>query len=222
MSLLHLRSLRKRFGERLIFDIDTLTLERGQHYLLTGSNGAGKTTLLRALAGLEAVEIGEVIVDGVQGSPAMLGHGVAPRIVYLHQHPYLFSTSVAANIAYGLKAAGVPHERQKGLTEEAMDWAGVAHVAHIAPHRLSGGEKQRVALARARVLNPDILLLDEPTANLDETAREQVSDLIARMCDNNHCVVVATHDPDLIQLSDAVRWRLQHGVLEISRRADRA
>ncbi len=94
-----------------------------------------------------------------------------------------------------------------------MTWAGVDHIAHVAPHRLSGGEKQRVALARAKVLNPDVLLLDEPTANLDEAARMQVNNLIRQMCDNNHCVVIATHDPELIALEKAIVWRLHHAKL---------
>jgi tungstate transport system ATP-binding protein len=216
MSLLTIRSLRKHYAERLIFSVDGLVLERGRSYLLTGSNGAGKTTLLRVLAGLEAAEIGEVTFEGERIESTEICRRLAPRIIYLHQHPYLFNTSVAGNIGYGLKVAGIRHHQQKRMVEEALAWAGVEHVAHVAPHRLSGGEKQRVALARARVLNPDILLLDEPTANLDEVARQQVTALIDRMCDDNHCVVIATHDPDLIQLPGATRWRLHHAGLEIT------
>jgi tungstate transport system ATP-binding protein len=216
MSLLSIQSLRKHFGERLIFEVDSLLLERGRSYLLTGSNGAGKTTLLRVLAGLESAEIGEVTFEGQRIEPTEICRRLAPRIIYLHQHPYLFNTSVAANIGYGLKVAGIRPHQQTRMVEEALAWAGVEHVAHVAPHRLSGGEKQRVALARARVLNPDILLLDEPTANLDEVARQQVTALIGRMCDDNHCVVIATHDPDLIQLPGAMRWRLHHAGLEIT------
>jgi tungstate transport system ATP-binding protein len=216
MSLLSIQSLRKHFGERLIFEVDSLFLERGRSYLLTGSNGAGKTTLLRVLAGLESAEIGEVTFEGQRIEPTEICRRLASRIIYLHQHPYLFNTSVAANIGYGLKVAGIRPHQQKRMVEEALAWAGVEHVAHVAPHRLSGGEKQRVALARARVLNPDILLLDEPTANLDEVARQQVTALIGRMCDDNHCVVIATHDPDLIQLPGAMRWRLHHAGLEIT------
>lgn len=216
MSLLQIHALQKHYGQRLILQVGELLLERGRSYLLTGSNGSGKTTLLRVLAGLEPAEIGSFRFEGKPVEPEQICKRLAPRIIYMHQHPYLFSTSVAANIAYGLKAAGVPHQQQKHLVEEALAWAGVEHVAHVAPHRLSGGEKQRVALARARVLNPDILLLDEPTANLDEAARHQVAGLIARICDNNHCVVIATHDPELMQSNGAVHWRLHQAGLEIS------
>ncbi len=216
MSLIQVRGLRKTYNERLIVDIPELTLERGYSYLLTGINGSGKTTLLRVLAGLESAEIKQLSFEGVAIPMQDICQHLAPRVIYLHQHPYLFSTSVAANIAFGLKAAGIPHHQQATIVDEAMTWAGVRHLAHIAPHKLSGGEKQRVALARARVLNPDVLLLDEPTANLDEEARGQVAELIRRMCNNNHCVVIATHDPELMMLENAVHLHLENATLQIS------
>jgi tungstate transport system ATP-binding protein len=94
-----------------------------------------------------------------------------------------------------------------------MAWAGVAHLADIPTHRLSGGEKQRVALARARVLKPQLLLLDEPTANLDDSAREQVVALIQQMRDENNCVVIATHDRAMSELHNATRLWLEGGHL---------
>jgi tungstate transport system ATP-binding protein len=213
VHVLEVRGLKKYFDQRLILNIDRLALERGQSYLITGSNGAGKTTLLRVLAGLEPAEINDLAYQGSPVDPGDVVRQLAPKVIYLHQQPYLFNTSVAANITFGLKANGIPRHLHKTLLEEALEWAGVAHVAQVPPHKLSGGERQRVALARARVLNPAILLLDEPTANLDEDARQQVNDLIRQMCDNNHCVVIATHDPELIALQSAVVLRLHHTML---------
>jgi tungstate transport system ATP-binding protein len=216
MSLLRVRSLRKSFGARLIIELDELQLERGRSYVLTGRNGAGKSTLLRILAGLEAAEIASVHFEGLPIPVDAICAIVAPRIMYLHQHPYLFSTSVAANVGFGLKANAMPHARKIQLVNEAMDWADVHHLAKVPPHKLSGGEKQRVALARARVMNPDVLLLDEPTANLDEEARRQVAGLIKQMCDNNHCIVMATHDPELIAIENSTILRLENKSLNIS------
>lgn len=212
-ELLRLKILKKRFDRRPILDIEELVLERGRSYLITGGNGAGKTTLLRILAGLEEADIQSFVFEG-QRLPAgdRIQH-LAPRVIYLHQHPYLFDTSVAANITFGLKANRIPHHLHRDLLNEALAWGGIEAVAHISPHRLSGGEKQRVALARAKVLNPDVLLLDEPTANLDEEARQQVNDLIRQMCDSNHCVVIATHDPELIALHGVINWRLHQSRL---------
>lgn len=213
MSLMQVRGLRKSFGERLLFDVAELVLQRGSSYLLTGVNGSGKTTMLRILAGLETAQIASISFEGVTIPVSEICAQLAPRVVYLHQHPYLFSSSVVANVAYGLKAAGMPHAKREALVREAMTWAGVHHLAHIAPHKLSGGEKQRVALARARILNPKMLLLDEPTANLDGEARRQVAGLIRQMCDNNHCVVIATHDSELMTLENAVQLRLENAAL---------
>ena len=170
MSLLEVRGLRKAYGERLLFEVPELVLERGRSYLLTGSNGVGKTTLLRILAGLEVADIRNYIFDGAKVTSQDISR-LAPAIVYVHQHAYLFHSSVADNIAYGLKGRGLSKQEIAERVATEMAWAGLEEVAKVPPSRLSGGEKQRVALARARVLKPKLLLLDEPTANLDVDAR---------------------------------------------------
>jgi tungstate transport system ATP-binding protein len=126
----------------------------------------------------------------------------------------MFSTSVAANIGYGLAARGTPKAKAAQLVNEAMEWAGVAHLKDSDPSRLSGGEKQRIALARAKVLEPKLLLLDEPTANLDGAAREQVLELIPKLLDAGTSVVMACHDRDLIGLPGVQRLKLRDGTLE--------
>ena len=220
MSLLALRGLRKAFGERVIIELDELILERGRSYVLTGGNGAGKSTLLRILAGLETAQLASLSFEDMAVPLQAICAQLAPRIIYLHQHPYLFNSSVAANVGFGLKRMAMSHRRKAALIDEAMTWAGVHHLARVPPHKLSGGEKQRVALARARVINPDVLLLDEPTANLDKEARRQVAALIRQMCDNNHCVVMATHDPELMAVKNSIILRLENASLHISRPAD--
>ena len=132
----------------------------------------------------------------------------------------MFSTGVAAKIGYGLVSRGVPKVKVAHLVDEAMEWAGVAHLRDSDPSRLSGGEKQRIALARARVLEPKLLLLDEPTANLDGAAREQVLALIPQLVREGTCVVMACHDRDLIGLPGVERLKLRDGKLE-RRDADR-
>ena len=214
-ALLTVHRLRKAYGERLLFDIERLDLERGAAYVLTGANGTGKSTLLRMLGGLERCAACQVEFEGqrlpLYPYPKQLRHG----IVYVHQHPIMFSTSVGHNIAYGLLARGVPRRAVRALVEEAMMWAGVTHLRDNDPARLSGGEKQRVALARARVVNPRLLLLDEPTANLDGEAREQVIALIPTLVESGASVVLACHDRDLINLPGVRRLKLREGQLEV-------
>lgn len=212
--LLTLHGLRKRHGERTLFEIEQLAIEAGTAYVLTGVNGAGKSTLLRMLAGLERCDACTVDFDGRSMPLHPYPQALRRAIVFVHQHPIMFSTSVAHNIAYGLLARGESRRSVAPRVEDAMAWAGVAHLRDTDPARLSGGEKQRVALARARVLQPRLLLLDEPTANLDGPAREQVIDLIPTLIEQGSSVVMACHDRDLIGLPGIHRLKLRDGRLE--------
>ena len=213
-TLLRLHGLRKRHGERTLFEIDTLPIEARTAYVLTGVNGAGKSTLLRTLAGLERCEACTVEYDGRSMPLHPYPNELRRAIVFVHQHPIMFSTSVFHNIAYGLLARGQKRGSVAPVVEQAMQWAGVAHLRDTDPARLSGGEKQRVALARARVLQPRLLLLDEPTANLDGPAREQVINLIPTLLEQGGSVVMACHDRDLIGLPGIHRLKLRDGRLE--------
>jgi len=214
-TLLSIEGLKKRFGERQLFDIDRLELEAGAAYVLTGANGAGKSTLLRVLCGLERAEATRLVFNGEVLRLAPYPRAMRDAIAYVHQHPIMFATSVPDNIAYGLKARGIPREEISKRVDEAMAWAGINHLRDSPPQTLSGGEKQRVALARARVLRPKLLLLDEPTANLDGAAREAVIALIPTMVHAGSSVVMACHDRDLIHLPGVHRLKLRDGRLEM-------
>ena len=211
--LLRLVHLRKSYGERRLLDLEGLEIEAGHAYAVTGDNGAGKSTLLRILAGLEPGEIAGFEFRGVPLTHGRLPETVRHDIVYVHQHPYLFHTSVARNIGYGLKARGIDEAERARLVEEAVAWAGVDHLRGVPPARLSGGEKQRVALARARVLKPRLFLLDEPTANLDGEARGQVIALIRQLAQDNVGLLIACHDRELIELPGMRRFHLESGKL---------
>jgi len=207
--LLKLDRLRKSFGERRLLDLDRLEIEAGYAYVVTGGNGAGKTTLLRILAGLEPAEI-----EGLQFlGESLAGTEAHQRIVYVHQHPYLFHTSVAGNIAYGLKARGINGALRQRLVEDAIVWAGVGPLREVPPNKLSGGEKQRVALARAKVLEPRLYLLDEPTANLDGEGRRQAIELVQKLAREGAGVVIACHDREIIELPGVRLFHLQNGKL---------
>lgn len=217
-TLLRIDRLRKRFGERELFDIDAFTLDAGRAYVLTGVNGAGKSTLLRVLAGLEKADASGVAFQGREVKLDPYPHEMRAATVYVHQHPVMFSTSVAHNVGFGLRLGlftrGAAKARVARAVDDAMDWAGVAHLRTSAPALLSGGEKQRIALARAKVLEPKLLLLDEPTANLDGAAREQVLALIPQLVDAGTTVVMACHDRDLIGIPGVMRLKLRDGRLE--------
>ena len=211
--LLQIEGLRKSYGGRLILDIVRFALHAGESYVVTGDNGVGKTTLLRIIAGLERAQVSNYQFEGQPISLDNFPHQLHREIIYVHQHPYLFNTSVAANIGYGLKTRNLPKTERETMVKEAMGWAGVTHLNHVPPQKLSGGEKQRVALARSKVLNPKLFLLDEPTANLDAEARRQTIELIQRLCLDNNCVLIACHDYELINLPRMRRMILAEGRL---------
>ncbi len=213
-TILSVAELRKAFGEKRLLDVGPLTLSQGDLIVLTGDNGCGKTTLLKMLAGLESGERRALRFNGLEASPSHYPPEMRRQIVYVHQHPYLFDTSIAENIRYGLKVRGLAPEEQRRRLEAAVAWAGVGHLLGVAPRRLSGGEKQRVALARARALDPRVLLVDEPTANLDATSRAQVIELLRHTTTGENCVVVACHDREIIDLEGAKRWHLEKGRIE--------
>ena len=214
-ALLGVKGLRKRYGERLLFDIGCMEVATHSAYVLTGINGAGKSTLLRVLGGLERAEIDSMRFEGQEVNPHPYPKAMREAIVYVHQHPVMFSTTVVHNIGYGLHVRGLAKAQAVARVEEAMAWAGVGHLRDADPARLSGGERQRVALARARVLSPKLLLLDEPTANLDGQAREQVIELIPTVVEAGGSVIIACHDRDLIGLPGVHRLKLRDGKLEV-------
>lgn len=209
--LLSMRALDKRFGERVLFNSAALELESGTGYVLTGPNGSGKTTLLRMAAGLEPAQRGEIEFRAQSTPLAEYPESWRRDIVYVHQQPYLFHTSITANLEYGLARRGMPLARRSAIVRDALEWAGLAARRDVPPHKLSGGEKQRVALARAKALDPTLLLLDEPTANLDGDARRQVLELVTALCIENHTVVIASHDPEIMRLAILTRLLIDHG-----------
>lgn len=191
---MRITGIRKHFGARCILDAVDMDLAGGQCQVLSGRNGAGKTTLMKILAGLEAPDTAEVIMDSTPRPWRQARTGLRREVVYLHQHAYMFDGSVEDNVAYGLRAARVPASERRTRVAEALERVDLSHLCGAHARTLSGGERQRVALARAWVLRPRVMLLDEPTANMDRESREQTWFLLRRLKTEHLCVIVATHD----------------------------
>ena len=210
-ALVSISRVAKSFAGKRLLDVGALALGRGELIVLSGDNGSGKSTFLKIIAGLEKADALELRCEGMEAGAASYPRELRRLIVYVHQHPYLFHTSIADNIRYGLRLRRMDAAKREARVERAIAWAGVGHVQGVPPARLSGGEKQRVALARAQVLDPRVLLVDEPTANLDAQARAQVIELLRRTATGDNCVVVACHDKELLELPGARRWHLEGG-----------
>lgn len=208
-----LSGLRKAFGARRLLDVERLDIEEGGAYILTGANGSGKTTLLRIVSGLEPAEVGGFHFRGELLRLVPYPERLRRAIVYVHQHPYLFHTSLRHNLEYGLKCRGLAAAERTQRVDEAIAWAGLSARMRTPPAKLSGGERQRAALARARALHPELLLLDEPTANLDRDGRAQTLALLAQLREERRTVVVACHDQGVIRLPGFQRLHLENGRL---------
>jgi tungstate transport system ATP-binding protein len=213
-ALVSIASAAKSFGGKRLLDVGPLELQVGDLIVLSGDNGSGKSTFLKMLAGLERADQLGLRANGLAADASGYPRELRRLIVYVHQHPYLFNTSIADNIRYGLRLRDMPAAERERRVEGAIAWAGVGHLRGVPPQRLSGGEKQRVALARAKVLDPRVLLVDEPTASLDAQARVQVIELLRRTATGDNCVVVACHDRELLELPGARRWHLENGRIE--------
>ena len=196
--LLRIENLQKTVPTgRRVLDIDALNIYTGKCLLLTGPNGVGKTTLLKILSGLESPdESGKTHVhyDNWHLSWAAARKHYCRDVIYLHQQAYLFDNTVFENVRYGLRRRGLEREEINTRIRRALEWAGLSHLAQRNARELSGGEKQRVALTRALVLQPRMLLLDEPFSGLDENARSRTGFLIQRIKSDNVAVVVTSHE----------------------------
>jgi molybdopterin-binding protein len=190
-------------GHRVV-DVDRLGVARGEVLAVLGPNGAGKSTLFRLLLLLERPDAGRILLAG---EPVSRGDRRARGAVAgVFQRPHLFAGTVQQNLEYGLRASGIPRGEWDGRIGMAAAELEIGRLMASNVRTLSGGEAQRVALGRALVLEPDVLLLDEPTAALDVTVRRRFREELGRvMRGRARSVILITHDAaDAFELADRV------------------
>ena len=192
--LLLFRGIEKTYAKTKILKNVDISLYPGKCILLSGNNGSGKTTLLNIIAGLEAPSRAEIEFSGKSNSWKSAIRSIRRKIIYLHQQPYLLSGTVESNVSYGLRFTNLNRKQLRESVKEGLEWAGLADVAKHQAKTLSGGVQQRVAFTSAWILNPKILLLDEPMANMDIESREQACDLLKRMKSEGMSIVITSHD----------------------------
>lgn len=183
--LLTLADASVRFGAVEALCGVNLSLRRGERLALVGANGSGKTTLLRLLHGM---------VPCSSGARVMQGDGAAPVVAMLFQRPFVLSLSVRQNLWVALWLRGLPQAERAARAVDALRRVGLEALADRPARDLSGGQQQRLALARAWALRPDLLLLDEPTASLDPSAKREVESLVAAIADEGVTLVMSTHN----------------------------
>ena len=173
--MIKINKLKKLYGDRIVLDIPSLEIKKGEHIILIGHNGSGKSTFLRILAGTENKTEGDVHTDG--------------QIYYLPQQSLPFNKSVKGNILYCLD--GKRKDKQE-LCEKMLVAFKLKHLENKNAKTLSGGECQRLALARVLCKKGDIILLDEPSSAADSKGRELINKLICEYCEKTGCTLVMT------------------------------
>lgn len=199
--VLRVENVRLQRGDRRVLDGATFHVERGELVALMGPSGSGKTTILRAIAALEPFDSGTVTIEDVRleggaPPPASTLRRLRRTVGLVFQFHHLFEHLPAAKNVWlaPVHARGVPlHDAQRRALD-LLKLLEVEHRARAFPRELSGGEAQRVAIARALAVDPQVLMMDEPTASLDPSRRVALAAMLRRLCSEHRTIVVSTHD----------------------------
>lgn len=194
----------KRYGDFTALNGVSLDIQEGEFFTLLGPSGCGKTTLLRMIAGFNSIEggdfyFGEKRINDVPAHKRDIGMVFQNYAIFPH-------LTVRENVAYGLKARKMPAKEIKPKVDEALELVQISHLADRKPNELSGGQQQRVALARAFVIEPSVLLMDEPLSNLDAKLRVQMRSVIKKLQRRlGITTIYVTHDQEeALTLSDRI------------------
>jgi cobalt/nickel transport system ATP-binding protein len=184
----------------------TLRIPRGQRIAILGANGSGKSTLMRLFGALSFPASGHIRFQGAPLDEASLrsdedSFDFRRRVGMVFQNPdvQLFNPTVFDELAFGPLQLRWPAPRIRERVDETLEQFGIAHLHDRSPHRLSGGEKKRVCLASVLILDPEVLLLDEPTAALDPNGQNVMIDLLHRTANDARTVLIATHDLGIVE-----------------------
>jgi tungstate transport system ATP-binding protein len=207
--------LTKVFKGRKVLNLEHLAIERHKIYALIGANGAGKTTLLNLLAFLVRPTSGHLQFCGQDvsfGRQHLLD--LRRRVVLVDQYPILFTGPVWKNVEFGLTVRGISKKLRERRVAEVLELVGMREFRLADAHKLSGGESKRVALARALAIDPEVLLCDEPTANVDEENQEIILGILERINrEKQTSILMATHYLSQSRRLAHHTLMLEHGML---------
>lgn len=217
--LTHTYSAGSAFQATAVHDV-SLTIEDGEFVCIVGHTGSGKSTLIQHLNGLIKPTSGTVIVDGLDLSDKETSlREVRRRIGLVFQYPeyQLFEETVRQDVAFGPKNLGLPQDEIDRRVRSAMELADLDYdaIAEKSPFELSGGQKRRVAIAGVLAMEPNVLILDEPTAGLDPYGRDYILNLVKTWHDKGRTIIMVSHSmEDVARLADRI-FVMNHGKLEM-------
>ncbi len=212
--ILSVRNIQKSYNGQVVLDIKELDFMPKRIYSLLGPNGCGKSTLLQILALLMKPTSGALLFQE-QAIPWKRRElqKVRRHVTLVHQSPYLFHRSVRYNLAYGLKLRNIHGDEQHRRIHETLDLVGLSGFGRRNARELSGGEQQRVAIARALLLQPKVLLMDEPTSNMDNKSIADFDALVPTLIERDLTIIQATHMPDQPERLGSVIIAMDQGQL---------
>ncbi|EKO6517015.1 energy-coupling factor ABC transporter ATP-binding protein [Vibrio cholerae] len=199
------QQLSMRFKDRVLFHIPEIAIGPNDAIYLKGDNGVGKTTLLKILAGLLEPSNGRVLGSKPWWQRLFLTSATS-EVVYLHQSPYLFDDTVYQNVVYGIRFSGLSAHEKRAQVITALRMVGLETLADEHISVLSGGEKQRVAMARAWILKPSILLMDEPSASLDQESIERLVIMARDLLERCSSLVITSHQTNALTALCKKQW----------------
>ncbi|MEO5912038.1 MAG: ABC transporter ATP-binding protein [Pelobium sp.] len=211
---LQINHIAKKYKDKQVLNDANLNLEAHQTLSILGKSGCGKSTLLKIIAGIEDADDGEIILSGSNISQVKSNER---NIVYLFQEPLLFpNLNVFENIAFGLRIRNLAHADVKIKVEEMLQSLELTAHSQKMPHQISGGQKQRVAFGRALIINPPLILLDEPFSSLDVETRANMQQLYKTIAKKfNITALFVTHDlKEALLMGDKISY-MEKGILEV-------
>lgn len=222
--LIEFRDVVFSYAGHTVVDGVSLRVDRGELVALLGPNGCGKTTIMRLINGLELADAGAFLFDGHVVDAAYLKDSAAQKFhqrvgfVFQNADAQLFCATVGEEVAFGPAQMGLPADELERRVRDAMGLFQVADLADASPYQLSGGQKKRVALAAVVSMNPDILVLDEPTNGLDEDSCDIVVNFLLAYVAAGKTVLMSTHHQDLVRRlgARAIYIDRYHHVVEAS------
>jgi tungstate transport system ATP-binding protein len=212
---LHLEKIEKKYEDIKALDKLTLDVYEGQLVSIVGANGSGKTTLLRTVAGLDFPNDGQIMFNKQE----LRAHELRKITTLVFQKGVMFNTTVFKNVAFGLGVRGFDSKKIQSRVIDSLSSVSLEGFNKRKAKNLSGGEQQRVALARAFVIEPKILLLDEPTSNLDPTNAMIIENAIREILENKSCIIImATHNLHQAKRLSNLIAHLHYGkIIELSK-----
>ena len=210
-----INNAKKEYGDFVALNNVSIDIKENEFFTLLGPSGCGKTTLLRMISGFNSIDGGEIyfndlLINKIDAHKRDIGMVFQNYAIFPH-------LTVEENVAYGLKARKVPTDEIKRRTQEALELVQISHLAKRKPNELSGGQQQRVALARAFVIEPSVLLMDEPLSNLDAKLRVQMRTIIKKLQQKlGITTVYVTHDQEeALSISDRIAVMKDGNIMQI-------